>query len=140
MRFPSLKTLADSIVYTITRFPFEIFFALLGTISATIHIELQNLNRVGENWTSRLTMIGNLGLVLSLAVTLFIESMGIVGARKIYLRVFIALVTVSFLMILNPAEHASDYVRFFFAGFIFSFARCLCRIYFKRPFSRFLAV
>lgn len=119
MKFPSIKNLADGITFTINRFPFEIFFAFAGTISATIHIELQNINRVGENWTSRLTMIGNLGLVLSLATTLFVESKGISGVQKIYCRVLAAVIAVSFLMILNPDERASDDVRFFLLALCF---------------------
>src|SRR6185312_9989837 len=43
----------------------------------------------------------------------------ITGARKIYLRLITVLVAVSFLMILNPEEHASDYVRFFLLALSF---------------------
>ncbi len=32
MRFPSVKNLADSLINTVKRFPFECLFALTGTI------------------------------------------------------------------------------------------------------------
>jgi hypothetical protein len=48
MKFPSLKNLAEGAANTIKRYPFEILFALAGTIAATTEVELRHLNRAHE--------------------------------------------------------------------------------------------
>ena len=73
MKFPSIQSLYSSIRYVVKRFPFEISFALLGVIAASINIELKTLNVEASNWCTRLTMIANLGVVLSLSATIFAE-------------------------------------------------------------------
>jgi len=113
MKFPSVKTLALSALNTIKRFPFEILFALAATIASTINIELENINRVGENWCIRVMIIGNLGLLLSLSATLYSESRKLSSNKKTLIRVIAALIAVSFLFLINPGIRQADYVRFF---------------------------
>jgi len=113
MKFPSLKTLAENVINTVKRFPFEIFFALIGTIAATANIELTNINRIGENWCIRVMIIGNLGLLLSLSSTLYAESKKLKTDKKILLRSVAALIAISFLFIINPGIREADSVRFF---------------------------
>ncbi|MEB0264161.1 hypothetical protein QN352_20980, partial [Mucilaginibacter sp. 10I4] len=71
MKFPSLKNLTQGALVTIKRFPFEVLFALAGTIAGITKIELSLLNRVNEDWCLRIIMIANLGLLLSLCTTLY---------------------------------------------------------------------
>ena len=113
MKFPSIKTLAESAGKTVKRFPFEILFALAATIASTIKIELSDVNRVGENWCLRVMIIGNLGLLLSLAATLYAESNGLKLSRKLLLHVVGAIIALSFLFVINPGIREADFVRFF---------------------------
>ncbi|TWR29907.1 DUF4153 domain-containing protein [Mucilaginibacter pallidiroseus] len=112
MRFPSVKNLADSAVLTLRRFPFEVAFALTGTIAAIVKIELTRVNRISESWCTRTIMMANLGLLLSLGATLYTESREITGGRKIGLRALAALIGIALIFIINPAEREADYVRF----------------------------
>ena len=74
MRLPSLKNLAQSTIIVCRRFPFELLFALTGTIAATIYTELESVNRIAESWCVRILLIANIGLMLSLAITLYTKS------------------------------------------------------------------
>ncbi len=82
MKFPSIKTLAEGFKTTVALYPFEVTFALIGTIAATVNVELDNINRVGESWCMRIMMVSNLGLLLSLAATLYIRSRNIPALKK----------------------------------------------------------
>jgi hypothetical protein len=113
MKFPSIKNLAQGALTTFKRFPAEICFALAGTIAATVKIELSYLNRVSENWCMRTMMIANLGLLLSLAVTLYSESKGITNGKKILLRLGAVALSILLIFIINPGEREADYIRFF---------------------------
>jgi hypothetical protein len=113
MKFPSIKLIAASIGKTIKRFPFELLFALAGTVAATIKIEIENINRVDENWCLRIMIVANLGLLLSLSATLFAESRKIEGKNKLMLNAIAALIALSLLFLINPGIRQADYVRFF---------------------------
>ncbi|RYU87984.1 DUF4153 domain-containing protein [Mucilaginibacter terrigena] len=113
MKFPSVKNLAQGALITIKRFPFEVLFALAGTIAGTVKIELTLLNRVNESWCARTIMIANLGLLLSLSASLYSESKGITGSKKMLLRLTAAVLAILLIFIINPGERESDYIRFF---------------------------
>jgi hypothetical protein len=119
MQFPSLKNLAENALVTIRRFPFEVLFALAGTIAGIVIIELSYLQRVNENWCLRVMMIANLGFLLSLSATLFTESKNITGAKKLLIKLSAALIVISLLFLLNPGEHSSDYIKFFLFSLTF---------------------
>jgi hypothetical protein len=112
MKFPSVKNLFQSVGLTVERFPFESIFALAGTVAATIKIELTYTSRIQENWSLRAILVANLGLLLSLSATLFAESKGIAGSRKLLIRIATAIVAGLFIFIINPGEHGSDHIRF----------------------------
>jgi hypothetical protein len=113
MKFPSLKNLAQNALVTIKRFPLEVLFALAGTIAGIVKIELSYLNRVNENWCMRIIMIANLGLLLSLAASLYTESKAIGGGKKLLIKLGAALAAILLIFIINPGERESDYIRFF---------------------------
>ncbi len=112
MKFPSVKNLFQSVGLTVERFPFESIFALAGTVAATIKIELTYTSRIQENWSLRAILVANLGLLLSLSATLFTESKGIAGSKKLLIRIATATAACLFIVIINPGEHESDYIRF----------------------------
>lgn len=112
MKFPSIKTLADSAARTIKRFPLEVLFALVGTVATIVNIELDNINRVGENWCVRVIMMANIGLLLTLSATLYSESRGLSNSTKNVLRVAGAIVAIVVLFIINPGIRQADYIRF----------------------------
>jgi hypothetical protein len=119
MKFPSVKNLGDNALVTIRRFPFEVLFALAGTIAGTVKIELSRLNLMQENWCLRIMMIANLGLLLSLSVTLFTESKGITGSKKLLIRLGALVIGILLIFMINPALRESDYVRFFLFSLAF---------------------
>ncbi|TFF36510.1 DUF4153 domain-containing protein [Mucilaginibacter psychrotolerans] len=112
MKFPSVKNLFESVGITVERFPIESIFALAGTVAATIKIELTYTSRIQENWSLRAILVANLGLLLSLSATLFTESKGIAGSKKLLIRIVTAIVAGLFIFIINPGEHGSDHIRF----------------------------
>ena len=113
MNFPSLKSLSDSIKQVSGRFPLEILFTCIGTIAATFHIELDGINDTADNWCLRILMTANLGLLLTLACTLFIESRSINNLRSLTLKIIAAFLAASLLFLINPLAHQADQVRFF---------------------------
>lgn len=113
MKFPSLKNLAESAAKTAKRFPFELLFALTATIATTVNIELNTIAREAESWCLRLTMMGNLGLLLNLSATLFAEANGYNRTKKLLLNVVASGIAVAILFLINPVEREADYTRFF---------------------------
>ncbi|WP_184550191.1 DUF4153 domain-containing protein [Mucilaginibacter sp. FT3.2] len=113
MKFPSIKTLAEGFVSTIKQYPFELLFALIGTIAGTIEVELRHLNRVHEGWLMRGVMTANLGLLLSLSATLFVQSREMSKQNKAIIKVIAALFAASLIFIINPTAREADYIRFF---------------------------
>ncbi|MFC0513287.1 DUF4153 domain-containing protein [Mucilaginibacter angelicae] len=119
MKFLSLKNLVQSAVNTIKRYPFETFFALAGTIAATAKIELDNLNRVSENWCMRAIMIANLGFLLSLSATLYTQSKSWEAGKKILVKIAAAVIAMLLIFMINPPERQADYTRFFLLSLAF---------------------
>ena len=115
MKFPSIKNLADSAFNTVKRFPFEILFALAGTIAQTIHINRETY--IEDSFYSKIIMTANVGLLLSLAATLYIESIGI--QKKILVRFAISILAVSLFFIFNKQLRNIDYTRFFLLSLAF---------------------
>lgn len=119
MKFPSVQALVQAIRTVLFRFPLEIGFALLGTVSATVFIELSDLQVFAENICTRLIMIANLGLLLSLSLSLFSESYSFPFSRKILLMGFIVLITIALFFLINPLKRETDYIRFILLSLTF---------------------
>jgi hypothetical protein len=119
MKFPSIKTLAEGFKTTLKLYPLEVAFALIGTIAGTVNVELDNINRVGESWCIRVMMAANLGLLLSLAATLYGRSRNISAQLKWSLRIIAVVLSVLTLVILEPYYRQSDYMRFFLLSLSF---------------------
>jgi hypothetical protein len=113
MKFPSLKTLAESFISTLKRYPFELLFALIGTIAGTIEVEFRHLNRVHEGWLMRGIMIANLGLLLSLSATLYTQSREIAKRNTFFIKLGAALFASLLIFIIDPTAREADYIRFF---------------------------
>jgi hypothetical protein len=112
MKFPSLSTFVNSIKNVLSRFPFEIGFAFLGTIAATVYIEISDLNLTAESICMRLILIANLGLVLSLSVTLFSESYSNSFPKKYLLRVLLLFILTGLFFLIDPLKRETDLFRF----------------------------
>lgn len=119
MKLPSIKKLTESASAVIKHFPFEMLFAFTGTIAGTALTELESTARVAENWCLRTIMMANLGLLLSLAVTLYTESKKISGVQKWAFKMGIALFAVALIFILNPFDREADRIRFFLLSLAF---------------------
>ncbi len=115
MKFPSITSLWLAAINVFKRFPFELIFAVIGTISAVWAIEINDYlgNDVAfYEWLSRLIIAANLGLVLSFATTLFSESNQLSKSKNLLLR-SISLVIVALLFYsINPFLAQSDIYRF----------------------------
>jgi hypothetical protein len=119
MKFPSLKNLVQSAVNTLKHYPFETFFAFAGTIAATAKVELDNLNRVSENWCIRTIMIANLGFLLSLSATLYTQSKSWAAGKKVLVKIAAAVIAMLLIFMINPPERQADYTRFFLLSLAF---------------------
>ncbi|RYE36300.1 MAG: DUF4153 domain-containing protein [Sphingobacteriaceae bacterium] len=113
MKFPSLNHLAQTVAGVFKRFPFEILSALIGTIAATINIELRYIYRPSETIYIRLMMAAEISLLLSFAATLHAESKNLNLAKKLILRLAGIFLAVILFFLIRPAERQSDYIRFF---------------------------
>ncbi|WP_111634766.1 DUF4153 domain-containing protein [Pedobacter cryoconitis] len=113
MTFPSLKNLQQSVSRVLKRFPFEILFAFVATLAAIAYIELESLNYLKESWCKRVMMTAALGLVISLATTLFCESRSIKTPQRLIYNSIAALLTAVLFFTFNPLINAADLIRFF---------------------------
>jgi hypothetical protein len=112
MKFPSLQTFVNSIRSVLQRFPLEIGFALLGTIAASVFIEISDLNLAAESLCMRLILISNLGLVLSLSFSLFSESHSHSVLKKNLFRVLLIIILVGLFFLIDPLKRETDFFRF----------------------------
>lgn len=119
MKFPSLQTFVHSIRSVLFRFPFEIGFALLGTVAATVLIEISELKATAENFCLRLIMVANLGLVLSLSLSLFFESNAFSFLKKALLRILIILLAIALFYLIDPLKRETDVFRFILLALAF---------------------
>lgn len=119
MKFPSIKTLAEGFLSTLKQYPFELLFALAGTIAGTIEVELRHLNRVHEGWLMRGVMTANLGLLLSLSATLFTQSREMTKQSRRIIKVIAAIFAASLVFIIDPTAREADYIRFFLLSLSF---------------------
>lgn len=101
------------------RFPLEIGFALLGTLVATVFIEISDLNLAAESLCMRLILIANLGLVLSFSLSLFSESHSHSVLKKNLFRVIILLVIVGLFFLIDPLKRETDFFRFILLALAF---------------------
>jgi len=116
MRFPSVKPLADSFISTARRFPFELLFALAGTVAGILYINNVSGEQFNESIYTRIMMTTNLGLLLSLSATLFAESK---GNKRWALRSIVALLGGCLLFVFNRQLHIIDGLRFFLLSLAF---------------------
>jgi len=119
MKFPSIKNLGESIFSTGKRFPFETLFALCAAIVGTAWARNHDWGSQYQNNCMRLVMMSNIGLLLSLAISLYTESKDIAGFKKLLLKVAAALISVAFFWLLNSFVRSNDTLRFFLLSFGF---------------------
>jgi len=112
MALPSIKTLIQGIQHVISRFPMEILFACAGTIAAIIGIETDFLNDKVLNWSWRLIMTANIGLLVSLSASLYLESRAIKGKQMYLFKIPLALLAASLVFFFNPMVQKADITRF----------------------------
>lgn len=117
MKLFSVQTLVSGALKVIKRFPFEVLFTLVGCIAATVNVELSNINYTGQSWCWRLIAGANLGVLLSLPVTLFSESTQLPPRKKWLLRLAAFFVVILLTAWLNPFERRYDTIRFFLLSF-----------------------
>ncbi|QNK63365.1 DUF4153 domain-containing protein [Pedobacter sp. PAMC26386] len=113
MTFPSLKNLLQSVTDVCKRFPLEMLFAFTGTLAYIAYIELNSLNFLKESWCMRVLMSSCLGLVFSLATTLFCESRLIQKPQRLVLKLTIAILAIGLFFTFSPLLNAADIIRFF---------------------------
>jgi hypothetical protein len=119
MKFLSLKNLAEGAANVIKRYPFEVLFALAGTIAATVEVELRHLNRINEGWRIRTIMIANLGLLLSLSATLYTLSLDMPAGKRRIIKWIVAVFAASLIFVIDPVAREADYIRFFLMSLAF---------------------
>jgi hypothetical protein len=119
MKFPSLQTFVHSIRSVLLRFPLEIGFALLGTVAATVLIEISDLNLAAESLCVRLILIANLGLVLSISLSLLSESNSYSVLKKNMFRLIMLLLIIGLFFLIDPLKRETDFFRFILLALAF---------------------
>jgi len=119
MKFPSLQTFLNSIRSVLYRFPLEMGFALLGTLAATVFIEISDLNVEAESLCLRLILLANLGLVLSLSLSLFLENNSYSVLKKNLFRALVIIIVVALFFLIDPLKRETDYFRFILLAMAF---------------------
>ena len=117
MKFPSIKNLIQGTTQTIKRFPFETLFALCGAIGGTLWVRNHDFGSVYKDNCVRVMMTANLGLLMSLAFSLYSESKKITGYKMLLIKIIAAALSVSFFWMLNPFDREYDILRFFLMSF-----------------------
>src|SRR3978361_418787 len=111
MKFPSIKSLAQTILQAVQRFPLEILFALFGTIAAIANIKHHAYRDIYSVRCLRMIMTANFGLLLSLSATLFAESRNIMGYKKTIIKLLAALAAGLMFLLINPFIREYDTIR-----------------------------
>ncbi|HQT21922.1 MAG: hypothetical protein B7X86_04090 [Sphingobacteriales bacterium 17-39-43] len=119
MKLPSLQTFVHSIRIVLWRFPLEIGFALLGTVAATVFIEISDLNMAAESLCVRLILTANLGLVLSLSLSLLSESNSYSVLKKNLFRLIMLVFIVGVFFLIDPLKRETDFFRFILMALAF---------------------
>ena len=113
MALPSIQNLVENIKYVLRRFPLEIVFAVIGTTAAIADIETPSQNFKVTDWCIRIIMIANIGLLISLSTSLYLEHKTVKGIKLYLFKVLIALFVVNLIWFINPFERSADNTRFF---------------------------
>ncbi|MFA6945576.1 MAG: DUF4153 domain-containing protein [Pedobacter sp.] len=119
MKFPSLRVLVHASKKVLVRFPLEIGFALAGAFAATVLIENSDLRADIENYCLRLMMMANLGLVLSLSLSLISEHNSYTILKRNLLRILVILFAGGLYLLLDPLKRETDYFRFILLALAF---------------------
>ena len=107
-RFPSYDQILRGAAAAAARFPFTLFSALVGVVSAVILVEPSNS---GDPWIfERLLVCGALGLPLFTTLVTFAERRGMAGGSKLLLQLIgLVLLVIYFFTIPNkldePIQH-----------------------------------
>jgi hypothetical protein len=110
MKFPSLNTIFHTAANTVRRFPFELIFALTGTIAATILV-YWDYTRPNDVYT-KIIMTANLGMLISLSVSLFLESKAF--AKPFFIKAIAAVFACALFFSFSAYFlTGTDYTRFF---------------------------
>ena len=115
MKFPSLQQLQIAVKQAANRFTFPIIYALIATITA-----LLATYKVDEAWyqyLTKFTYLGNFGLALSLAFSLYAEGKSF-NIKKVAVVHFIILLLLIFIYYtLNPILYNADVIVLVVIGF-----------------------
>jgi hypothetical protein len=118
MKFPSLKQLCYAAFTVLQRFPITLLFAILGT-SSLIALTFKELNNLYNQELIKGAYIGNLGLVLTLAFTLFSEKYKLSKPKKIGVNLVLIAFLFTLSFILNPFEKEADILVLLILAFAF---------------------
>ena len=111
MKFASLKSLLQQAGQVVKRFPFEMLFALAGTVAAIINLKIKFAHPELSSWCLRTTLGANLGVLISLSITLYGQSKNIKDARLLLFRAIGAIAGICLIFLLNPDTDPSNFTR-----------------------------
>jgi hypothetical protein len=112
VKLPSVQNLLNGLSNVLRRFPFEIIFALTGTISAIMIIE-QSYDE-DNNTLFRILACSNLGLVIFLATTLYEEANSFSLKNKVLLKLLVLLLLIGIYFLLDSFLIEANAFRFGF--------------------------
>ncbi len=118
MKFPSIIQLYNSFLKVCKRFPFPILYAIIATVCAIIITDNYNNNTLIEYYIKGI-YLGNFGLALSLALTLYTE-INLLSKAKFYLfNGLIILVLALIYFSVDPYLYDADIILLLILGFAF---------------------
>lgn len=112
IQLPSVNFLYRQNTDTIRCFPFELMFALIGTISAVALADNTVYGYIGNDYYLRLLMMSAVGLPMCLATSLFVQSKTSPPGRSLVLRWLASGLAVALFFVFNPSVYPQHTVHF----------------------------
>ncbi|HET8827691.1 MAG TPA: DUF4153 domain-containing protein [Pelobium sp.] len=118
MKFPSLNQLWHSFLAVCKRFALPILYAVIATIAALV-LSYNSHDFVAEQLLAKLIYLGNFGLALSIAFSLYAETTFVSVTKKIIANATVLLILVLIYFTLHPAIRQADVFVLLALGFAF---------------------
>lgn len=115
MKFPSLQQLQIAIKQAANRFTFPIIYALIAT--STAFIVTCKVDEIWYQYLIKVTYLGNFGLALSLAFSLYAEGKSFTVKKFAVVNFIIFLLLILIYYTLNPNLYNADVVVLLVIGF-----------------------
>jgi hypothetical protein len=112
MKLPSIQLLVRNAANVIRRFPMEIILAFIAVCAASAYTEINQVKPEAADLCLRLLMASYIGFLVTLCITLFVESRKYTAKTRAALYGAGILIPIGLFFLINPMLRQSDYLRF----------------------------